>query len=188
MSSLFHFQQLYSAVFCLCLDSFDKKRLNIIFVFIFGSILIILTFFYYDSVYYKLLDYLKPGNVYNEAKSAIIIWTINFLPIAIYLKNISKFNFNESFKRVIFFFLIYEMSSFFLIFFNSLFAYRFLLYGFPISIYITSFLPDADILKIKSKYVTFSLVFLCFISLAYWLQNAYHAYCWLPYKNIILNI
>ena len=169
------------------MDSFDKKRLNIIFVFILGSILIILTFFYYDSVYYKLLDYLKPGNVYNEAKSAIIIWTINFLPIAIYLKNISKFNFNESLKRVIFFFLIYEMSSFFLIFFNSLFAYRFLLYGFPISIYITSFLPDANIIKIKSEYITFIFVLFCFASLTFWLQNANNAECWLPYKNIILK-
>ena len=147
-----------------------------------------MTFYNFEAVFYKISAYWKPSEGYNEAKSAFLIWIINFLPIILYLKNISKFNFNKYLKRIIIFFFIFEIFLFFLIFLNSTFAYRFLLYGFPISIYILSYLPDANIVKIKSKYITFSLVFLCFISLAYWLQNANHAYCWLPYKNIILNI
>ncbi len=188
-SSLFHFSAIiFSSLLVVFKDSFEKKRLNIIFPLILGTILLFLTYFNYESVLNKILEYIKHSNSYNDAKSAIVIWFINFLPITLYLKNISTFKFNKFLKKTIFFFFIFEIFLFFLIFFNTIFAYRFLLYGFPISIYILSFLPDAKIVKIKSKYVTFSLVFLCFISLAFWLQNANHAYCWLPYKNIILNI
>ena len=188
-SSLFHFSAIiFSSLLLLFLDSFEKKRLNILFALILGSILLLLTFYNYEPFFYKILAYIKHSNSYNEAKSALAIWIINFLPITLYLRNISKFKFNKFIKRIIIFFFIFEILLFFLIFFNTIFAYRFLLYGFPISIYITSFLPDVDIVKIKSKYITFSLVFLCFISLVFWLQNANHAYCWLPYKNIILNI
>lgn len=188
-SSLFHFSAIiFSSLILIFLDSFEKKRLNIFFAIILGSILLLLTFYNYESVFYKILAYVNPSNFYNEAKSAIVIWIINFLPITLYLKNISKFKFNKFLKRIIIFFFIFEILLFFLIFFNTTFAYRFLLYGFPISIYITSFLPDSDIVKIKSKYITFSLVSLCFISLAFWMQNANHAFCWLPYKNIIFNI
>ena len=189
-SSLFHFSAIiFSSLLLFFIDSFEKKRFNIFFALILGIILLMFTFYNYESVYDKIFSYLNPPpkQFYNEAKSAIVIWIINFLPITLYLKNISKFKFNKFLKKTIIFFFIFEIFLFFLIFFNTTFAYRFLLYGFPISIYIISFLPDVDIVKIKSKYVTFSLVFLCFISLAYWLQNANHAYCWLPYKNIILN-
>ncbi|WP_353955073.1 EpsG family protein [uncultured Prochlorococcus sp.] len=187
-SSLFHFSAIiFSSLLLIFVDSFEKKRSKIFFTLIFGTILLVLTYFNYESVFYKIFAYIKNSNSYNEAKSAIFIWIINFLPITIYLKNISKFKFNKFLKRIIIFFFIFEIFLFFLIIFNTIFAYRFLLYCFPISIYILSFLPDADIVKIKSKYVTYSLVFLCFISLAFWFQNAYHAYCWLPYKNIILN-
>ena len=148
-----------------------------------------MTFYNFEAVFYKISAYWKPSEGYSEAKSAILIWIINFLPIILYLKNISKFNFNKYLKRIIIFFFIFEILLFFLLFLNTKhIAYRFLLYGFPISIYITSCLPDANILKIKSKYVTFSLIFLCFINLAFWLKYANHAFCWLPYKNIILNI
>ena len=188
-SSLFHFSAIiFSSLLLIFRDSFEKKRLNIFFTLILGSVLILLTFYNYESVFYKILAYIKPSNFYNEAKSAIVIWIINFLPITLYLTNISKFKFNNFLKKTIIFFFIFEIFLFVLIFFNTIFAYRFLLYGFPISIYITSFLPDADILKIKDKYITYSIVFLCFITLSFWLQNANHANCWLPYKNIILNI
>ena len=195
-SSLFHFSAIiFSTLLLIFIDTFEKKRLNIFIALILGSILLILTFYNYESVFYKISDYIKPdfyengikNNIYNEAKSAIIIWIINFLPITLYLTNISKFKFNKFLKRIVFFFFIYEIFSFLLIFFNSMFAYRFLLYGFPISIYIASFLPDVDILKMKSTNITFSIVILCFASLAFWLHNANHAYCWLPYKNIIMN-
>ncbi len=188
-SSLFHFSAIiFSSILLIFSDYIEKKRINILFTLILGSILLLLTVYNYESISNKLIAYIKPSNFYNEAKSAIVIWIINFLPITLYLKNISKFKFNKFLKRIIIFFFVFEIFLFFLIFFNTTFAYRFSLYGFPISIYIISFLPDADIVKIKSKYVTLSLVFLCFITLAYWLQNANHAYCWLPYKNIFLNI
>ena len=189
-SSLFHSSAIiFSSLLLIFGDSFEKKRLNILIALILLSILLLLTFYSYEAVFYKISAYGEPSEGYSEAKSAILIWIINFLPIILYLKNIPKFNFNKYLKRIVIFFFIFEIFLFFLLFFNTKhLTYRFLLYGFPISIYITSFLPDADILKIKSKYVTFSIVFLCFISLAFWLQYANHAYCWLPYKNIILNI
>ena len=187
-SSLFHFSAIiFSSLLFIFVDYFQKKRLNLLIALILGTILILLTFYNYEPVFSKILAYLNPSNSYNEAKSAIVIWTINFLPITLYLNNISKFKFNKFLKRIIIFFFVFEIFLFFLIFFNTIFAYRFSLYCFPISIYIISFLPDAEILKIKSEYITFSIVFLCFASLNFWLQNANHASCWLPYKNILLN-
>ena len=190
ISSLFHYSAIiFSSLLLIFVDSFEKKKLNILIALILGSILLFLTFYNYESVFYKISDYLKSErNIYNEAKSAILIWIINFFPIILYLINISKFKFNKFLKRIIFFFFIYEILSFFLIFFNSIFAYRFLLYSFPISIYITSFLPEIDIYKVKKIYITSSIVILCFASLGFWLHNANHAYCWLPYKNIIMNM
>ena len=186
-SSIFHFSAIiFSSLLIIFADNFNKKRLNIFSTIILGSILLLLTFYNYESFFDKISHYLKSYDLYNS-KSAILIWIINFLPIILYLKNISKFKFNKFLKRTIIFFFIYEIFSFFLIFFNGIFAYRLLLYGFPISIYITSFLPDLDILKIKSTHVISSIVILCFASLAFWLNNANHAYCWLPYKNIIIN-
>ena len=187
-SSLFHSSAIiFSSLLIVFVDSI-KKRINIFIGLFLGLILMLLTFYSYESVIYRITEYIKPNNTIDGARSSIFIWIINILPITLYLKNISKFKFNDFLKRIIIFFLLYEIFSFFLIFFDSALAYRFLLYSFPISIYITSSLPDVDIFKIKKKYITFFIVFLCFASLAFWLKNAYHAFCWLPYKNIILKI
>ena len=58
--------------------------------------------------------------------------------------------------------------------------------SFPISIYIVSHLPDAQVFKVKSKYIIYTIIFLSFFSLFFWIKFANHSYCWLPYQNYFL--
>ena len=123
----------------------------------------------------------------NEAKSALILWIMNFLPTITYILNVNKFNFKSELKNIFFSLAIFEFFLLVIIPFNSVVAYRFILYSFPLSIYITSYIPEANIIKFKKDTIIYGISFLSFISLLTWLKLADHSYCWLPYKNIIFN-
>ena len=127
------------------------------------------------------------GEIFEPAKSAMIIWFINFIPSLIYILNKDRFNLNNALKRIFFIFSISEFLLLPVVFFNSLIAYRLLIYIFPTSIYITSRIPDLKLFKLKSQYLTISIIITSFISLIIWIRFAYHSSCWLPYKNIIMN-
>ena len=130
----------------------------------------------------------KDGNqIIPPAKSAIFIWAIHFLPAFIFLKNISQFKFNNNLKKILTTLSIFEIILLPFIFLNSVVSYRLLLYFFPSSIYITSYLPDLRISRIKSKYILISIILMAFITEIIWIQFAYHSYCWVPYKNILFN-
>ena len=133
---------------------------------------------------YKKID--QNGTIIiPPAKSAIYIWFINFIPSIIFLKNIPKFKFQNSLNKILTLFSISEFLLLPIVFLNSVIAYRLLLYLFPSSILITSKLPDLNLFKLKSKYILNIIILCCFISLIVWLNFAYHASCWVPYKNII---
>lgn len=191
LSTLFHFSGIiFSSIAIMNYDLFSKKKLYITMTIIFFLTIFVLIFYNYEIVFPKGFHYIsmyKTDRI-NEAKSAILIWIVNFVPMIIYFKNTSKFKFNSVFRKIIIYFFIFEILMFFLIFFNNVIAYRLLLYCFPLSIYISSYFPDLEIMKLKSKNITYSIMFLSFASLLFWLRFANHAYCWLPYKNIILNM
>ncbi len=126
--------------------------------------------------------------VVSPAKSAKLIWLINFIPSLIFLKNRTKLDLNNNLKNIFTTFSILEILTLPVVFFNSVLGYRLLLYFFPSSIYITSQIPDLNLLKIKKGYVINSIIFIAFISLIIWLKFAYHSSCWVPYKNILFNI
>ena len=141
------------------------------------------------SFYISHYNYVDPKGVrlIPPAKGAIFIWLINFFPSIIFLKNISKFNFEKSLNKILIILTTFEFLTFPMIFLNSVIAYRFLLYFFPSSILITSYIPELELLKIK-KYFYFNIIIsLSFISLLVWLKFAFHASCWVPYKNILFN-
>ncbi len=141
------------------------------------------------SFYISHYNYVDPKGVrlIQPAKGAIFIWLINFFPSIIFLKNISKFNFEKSLNKILIILTTFEFLTFPIIFLNSVIAYRFLLYLFPSSILITSYIPELELLKIK-KYFYFNMIIsLSFISLLVWLKFAFHASCWVPYKNILFN-
>ena len=162
---------------------------------IFIAILISLIFLYclpsiinkvtYYITFYKYTD--KYGaRLVAPAKGSIYIWFINFVPSIIYLKNISKFKFNNLLNKILISFAITEFLLLPLVFLNSVIAYRLLLYLFPSSILITSYIPDLELLKIKKTHYLNFIIGISLLSLIIWIKFAFHSSCWVPYKNILL--
>lgn len=166
--------------------NFTLKKNKNIFILIFIFLIVLTISLNFDWVYSKINFYFINYDGISKAKSAIFIWLINFIPMAIYITNISKFNFESIIHKVCIFFFSYEIFFLFVLLINNIIAYRFLLYSFPISIYITSQLPDVNIFKVKSNYITYSLMSLSIFSLTFWMKYANHSYCWLPYQNVFL--
>tara|TARA_B100000242_G_C43054806_1_gene493401 strand:- start:957 stop:2078 length:1122 start_codon:yes stop_codon:yes gene_type:complete len=144
-----------------------------------------------NKVYFYISHYrhIMPGGsrLITPAKGAYYIWFINFIPSIIFLKNIKKFKFKKSLNKILIILSIFEFLLLPIIFFNSIIAYRLLLYFFPSSIFITSYIPDLEILNIKKLYFLNIIISSALISLIVWLKFAFHASCWVPYKNILLN-
>ncbi len=136
--------------------------------------------------HYRYVD--KEGvRLIPPAKGAIFIWFINFVPSIFFLKNISKFNFKKSLNKILIILTTLDFLLLPMIFLNSVIAYRLLLYLFPSSILITSYIPELELLKIKKSFYFNIIISLSLISLVVWLKFAFHASCWVPYKNILLN-
>ena len=73
------------------------------------------------------------------------------------------------------------------IFFNTIIAFRFLYYFYPIKIYALSNLSKIERFK-KHPKSTFLAIFIFSLSiLTIWLNFANHSYCYLPYKNLLLR-
>ena len=160
-------------------------------------IIILISIFSYSlpSLIFKTYGYLtlygqlnKEGiQIIPPAKSAIFIWILHFLPSLIFLTNKSRFDFNKNLNQIFTTLSIFEIGLLPIVFLNSVVSYRLLLYFFPSSIYIASFLPNLKLFKIKSSYILISIILMALITQIIWLQFAYHSYCWVPYKNILFN-
>ena len=190
IGSLLHFSAIiFGSLGIFFLNSFSRKNTDNIFKIAFFGIIIFLIFYnfepFYEKIFYYIKIYNENGFGINKANSAFLIWLINVFPVSIYLGNISKFKFQNNLKRLVFAFFILEILLLLLIFINNVIAYRFLLYCFPISIYITSCIPDTKILHIQSKYFNYSIMILSISSLFLWFKFANHSSCWVPYQSII---
>ena len=64
-----------------------------------SKIILLLIIYNFEWVFEKLYFYQKNYAGINKANSAIFIWSINFFPMALYITNISKFNFSKIFKN-----------------------------------------------------------------------------------------
>lgn len=140
------------------------------------------------SIIYSTFYYIKfYGNIVPQAKSAIFIWLINFIPSIIFVANYSKFNFEKSLNKILILFAIFGFLLLPFIFVNSVIAYRLLLYLFPSSILITSNIPNLELFQIKKTYFLKIISASSFSSLIVWLNFAYHSSCWVPYRNILFK-
>ena len=175
----------------------NLKKIKLSRKIIFLIILISLAFLYclpsiINKIYlyftlYKKID--QNGTmIISPAKSAILLWIINFVPSLIYLKNKRKFNLNNNLNSIFTSFCIAEILILPIVLFQSVVGYRLLLYIFPTSIYITSLIPDLNLFNIKKNYMVNILISIAFMSLIIWLKFAYHSSCWVPYKNIMFNL
>lgn len=157
--------------------------ITLIFIYCLPSI--VNKLFLYITLYKK--SDLNGTTIIAPAKSAILLWIMNFVPSIIFLKNKNKFKINSNLKSIFTSFSIVEILLLPIIIFNSVIGYRSLLYIFPISIYITSLIPELNFFNIKKEYTINFIVSIAFISLIVWLKFAYHSSCWVPYKNIFFN-
>ena len=144
--------------------------------------------FNFPSYFNKLYIYFAmPDIIITPAKGTIFVWIINFIPAVIFLCNVKKFKFEDYLNKILIIFSIFEILLLPLVFFKSVIAYRLIIYIFPWSLLITSKLPDIKLFKIESHYFVKGIIFLAFLNLIIWTNYAYHAYCWIPYKSLILN-
>ena len=187
ISSSFHHSAIFVNTFYFTLlNVFSRNRLKKFFILSFYLIILILFLLSDDLILNKLLSYLNEyGSKINPSKGAIFVWMMNFLPSILFLTNFQKFKLNKDIKKLLFYYSASEIFLLPFVYINSTITYRLLLYSFPSSIFITSFLPDINLLKISEKNSYSYLIFLSFISLIIWLKYAYHSFCWLPYKNIL---
>ena len=141
-------------------------------------------------IYFALYKKLDPNGIMlvSPAKSAILIWIMNFVPSLIYLINKRKFNLNNNLNKIFTSFCITGISLLPIVLIQSVVGYRLLLYIFPTSIYITSIIPDLKLLNIKKNDMVNILIGLAFISFIIWLKFAFHSSCWVPYQNILFNL
>ena len=161
-------------------EKISKKNIFLL-IIIFSIILYNLPSYLAKSYFYLMGSY---GFV---STGAIFIWIINFIPSIIYLKNIQNFPFNKNMKEIISYLTMFEIVLLPLVFLKSVIAYRLLLYCFPASILITSYIPDSRIFKIKKNFLVSMIIVSSFVTLIVWLKYALHSSCWLPYKNILIN-
>lgn len=164
-------------------------KINIFIIFMISTIFLYNSPSLINKTYHYFTLYKKVGFsgdlIITPAKSAILIWLIHFLPAFIFLRNKFQFNFNNNLNNIFFTFSILEFLLLPVIFLNSVIAYRTLLYLFPSSIYISSHLVDIKLFNFKKSYITNILISISFITLIIWLKFAFHASCWVPYKNIL---
>ena len=205
-SSLFHHSAIIvNFVFFIFLNLKSSKKsdkilklfliLSIIFLTLYNSKLIINLFFIYLSEYIDIfnISFLNlPSNLIysgdlNVAKGVIFVWILNFIPSIIFLTNLNNFSFEKDFKKLLILFSLFVIVLLPVSLISSIIGYRLLLYCFPSSILISTYLPDINLFGIKQKIAVNYIILFAILSLFIWLKFAYHSYCWLPYKNILFN-
>ena len=154
-------------------------------LFIYGAPALWNKLYFYIKLY-GFYNYSQNAYVLNPAKGAFFVWFLIFIPNLIFIKNKLKFNLSKEIKKILIIFSIIEFLILPFVFVNSVIAYRLLLYLFPTSILITAQIPSSNIIKFREDIVFITIIFSSFFTLFIWLKFAYHSYCWVPYKNILL--
>ena len=122
-----------------------------------------------------------------KAKGVLFVWLLNFFPSIIFLINSNKFPFEKELRKLLILFSLFILILLPFSLIYSIAGYRLLLYCFPSSIFISTFLPDINLFGIKKQYINNFIILFSIISLFIWLKFAFHSYCWIPYKNLLFQ-
>ena len=183
-ASLFHITSLI--VSPIILLTADYKKINKI-----KSILAILTFalvtiFTLNSSFDKYI-YGYVDNIY-KAEGSYIRFYMTIVPTIFFLlfrkrlvKNKSEILFLNSTSI-----LSLILGIIFFLLESTVILDRLLLYIIPIQMYVIGNFADFKIFNFSKKVITFSIFIYCICIQYFWLSNANHAACWIPYKNILL--
>tara|TARA_Y100000589_G_scaffold318365_1_gene345755 strand:- start:399 stop:1055 length:657 start_codon:yes stop_codon:yes gene_type:complete len=184
LSILFHQSAIIFNTIILFLNNESSKRKIDSFIrIIFYSIFFIIFLNNFSLIYEKILNYFVVIN--SNARGVIFVWILNFIPSFLYLYFEDNFNIQIIQKKLLKISSLLVILILPIIFINSTISYRLLLYLFPSSIYISSYLPEIKFIEKKRVLFTFITITFAFISLVFWLKFAYHSYCWIPYQNIL---
>ncbi len=205
-SSLFHHSAIIiNSLFFIFLNLKSTKQSDKILKLFFIILIITLTLYNFQSIRHSFFIYLSEykdifnfsflnrfSNILynghlNSAKGVIFVWILNFIPSIIFLTNLNNFSFEKDLKKLLILFSLFVIILLPVSLTFSIIGYRLLLYCFPSSILISTYLPDINLFGIKQKVAVNSIILFAILSLFIWLKFAYHSYCWLPYKNILFN-
>ena len=162
-----------------------KLKKNFKFLYIL-FVLILILFFVINNYFIEQINIYLFNVESLSFKSPLIIWIMIFVPSSIILFNykyykdddINKFWRNYSIAGIL---------MIFTIFFNSIISLRLLFYFIPIKIYALANLPEVELFNMSTKNTYLAIIFLSFSILTVWLNFANHSYCYIPYKNLLLN-
>ena len=131
--------------------------------------------------------YLESG---YQSQGALIRLLLSFLPGILFLYKPRAFDLTPDVRKI--WFLMSLMSVLSAIAFftvaSSTAVDRIALYLLPLQLFVGSRLPDTRLFGIPPGTWKQLLIFLSFSVLIVWLNFATHAFCWLPYRNILFSI
>ena len=188
ISTLFHYSSFIFIFLPLLIDLKKDKNIKRIRRWLLGlfSVFILLFLIFNDNFLMKQLS----GYLYRtdpiSFMTPLIIWIMISIPASIILLNYKAFRKDDSnhFWRN---YSLFGIFMFLPIFFNTIIAFRFLYYFYPIKIYALSNLSKIERFK-KYPKSTFLTIFIFSLSiLTIWLNFANHSYCYVPYKNLLLR-
>ena len=127
--------------------------------------------------------YIRPM---SSSLNFLFLWIMNAIPSLVILFNQNEIIEKEG-NNIWKILSIFSLISIFGIFINTVVTLRFFLYLIPIKIYCLTKLPDFNLFNLSKKQSYIISIFISFLILTIWLNFASHAYCYIPYKNILIK-
>ena len=159
-------------------------------VFIRFLISLPIAYYFIDNFILRFIPILRIGyldNTLMTSSGALVRVLLCIIPSIIFLFNSKKFQFSNSFKRIITTMSLLSILSLILLLtgVSSTAIDRITLNLIPIQFIIGSYLPDIGIFNLSKFVLKMSYIFISFSSLLVFLNYGIHARCWLPYQNIV---
>lgn len=158
---------------------------------IFGFLILgVGAFFLYLEQYIEKL-YQNYVTAQSQSSGAFIRLSMNAVPALIYLLFRDRFDFSENEREIWRWFSILSVAMLVLFFLISASTAldRIALYMIPLQLVIFSRLPDAFGVDTVSRTFIFTLIISYYAFVMFvWLNFAYHAYMWVPYKSFLVEM
>ncbi len=188
LAIIFHKSSIFFLFLPLIIDSKGNRKIKNTKIFLYIALLltiILLILFKYDFLMQQINGYLYFSNPTKPINS-LIIWGMSAVPAIIFLfryKYFEIYDLNKIWRNYAFI----AIFAVFIILINTTVAQRIFLYLIPINIYFACKLPEINLFNLSKKRSYFILIIISFLILSIWLNFANHAYCYVPYKNLLFK-
>lgn len=149
-------------------------------------------YYFIDNFVLSVFDVYQVGYLStNLASSGSLIRIILcVIPSLIFIFNLNKFKISKIFKNIFFVIALLSILSLVALRFtpSSTAIDRLALNLLPIQVLVASHIPDMGIFNIDKFASKFLIVLSVFFILSIWLIFATHAFCWIPYRNILFQL